>query len=70
MRRPDTLAVKHKSGRMRQLRLCLLLLTGLSSPVAGPVGLLLAFLPLMFPVRSPAAMAALRPRYAAPGAYR
>ena len=38
--------------------------------VAGPVGLLLASLPLMFPVRSPAAMAALRPRYAALGAYR
>ena len=37
---------------------------------AAVVGVLLASLPLMFPVRSPAAMAALRPRYAAPGAYR
>ena len=55
---------------MRQLRLCLLLLTGLSSPAAGPVGLLLASLPLMFPVRSPVAMAALRPCHAALGAYR
>ncbi|MDB5235487.1 MAG: hypothetical protein JWR44_2480, partial [Hymenobacter sp.] len=32
--------------------------------VALPVVFLVAYLPLMFPVRSPAAMAALRPRYA------
>ena len=55
---------------MRQLRLCLLLLTGLSSPAAGPVAGPVGLLPLMFPVCSPAAMAALRPRYAALGAYR
>jgi hypothetical protein len=38
--------------------------------VVGLVGFLLAFLPLMFPVRSPAAMAGLRPRYADLGVYR
>lgn len=38
--------------------------------VALPLAFLLLFLPLLCPVRSPAAMAALRPRHAALGAYR
>ena len=38
--------------------------------VAVPLGFLAAFFPLLFPVRGPAAMAALRPRYAALGVYR
>ncbi|WP_046246265.1 glycosyltransferase family 39 protein [Hymenobacter terrenus] len=38
--------------------------------VAVPLLFLAAFLPLMFPVHSPATMAALRPRYVSLGAYR
>ena len=38
--------------------------------VALPMVFLLFFLPLLFPVRSPAAMAALRPKYAHLGVYR
>ena len=38
--------------------------------VALPVAFVLAFLPLMFPVRSPAVMAVLRPKYAHLGVYR